>query len=75
MGGRRAHLSHRVTWGVIGLVGVTVSALWVAWRWPDHTLLHFWLVTQAVPILYLLLAWWGVDASSPAASISQSDVV
>jgi hypothetical protein len=51
-------------WGVIGLVAVTVAALWVAWRWPDQTLMHFWLVTQVVPVVYLLLAGWGVEAPS-----------
>jgi hypothetical protein len=57
-------------WGVIGLVAVTVAALWVAWRWPDQTLMHFWLVTQVVPVVYLLLAGWGVEAPSP-----ENDVV
>jgi len=51
-------------WGVIGLVVVTVAALWTAWRWPDQTLMHFWLVTQVVPVVYLFLAWWGVDTAS-----------
>ena len=55
-------------WGLIGVVVVTVASLWVAWRWPDHTSWHFWLVTQLVPLIYLLLAWWGVDRSSAHSS-------
>lgn len=56
---------------MVGLVAVTIAALWVAWRWPEKTSLHFWLVTQLVPLVYLCLAWWGVDTSSP----HDSDVV
>ena len=61
---RSAHLSRRVTWGLISLIAVTVGALWAAWRWPEQTSMHFWLVTQVVPVVYLFLAWWGVDTSS-----------
>jgi hypothetical protein len=64
-------LSSRALWATIALVAVTIAALWVAWRWPDHTLLHFWLVTQMVPLVYLFLAWWGGDVSPP----HESDVV
>jgi hypothetical protein len=46
--------------GVVGLVGLTVSALGLAWLFPDMTLLHFVCVAQAVPVLYLLLAWLGM---------------
>jgi hypothetical protein len=35
----------------------------LAWRLPDMTLLHFLWVAQAVPVLYLLLAWWGIQPS------------
>ncbi|WP_255416370.1 MULTISPECIES: hypothetical protein [unclassified Limnohabitans] len=37
----------------------------MAWLLPDATLLHFLWVAQAVPVLYLLLAWWGTQASHP----------
>jgi hypothetical protein len=32
---------------------------------PDATLLHFLWVAQAVPVLYLLLAWWGIQTAHP----------
>lgn len=41
-----------------------------AWHWPDNTLMHFGLVTQVVPVVYLFLMWWGVDTSS-----AESDVI
>jgi hypothetical protein len=25
-------------------------------------LMHFWLVAQATPVLYVILAWWGANA-------------
>ena len=46
--------------GVVGLVALTVGALGVAWLLPDMTLLHFVCFAQAVPVLYLLLAWCGM---------------
>lgn len=54
-------LPRRALWGVVGLVALTVGSLGFAWLFPDVTLLHFLWVAQAVPILYLLLAWWGVQ--------------
>jgi hypothetical protein len=42
-------------------VALTVGSLGLAWLFPDVTLLHFLWVAQAVPVLYLLLAWWGVQ--------------
>jgi hypothetical protein len=47
---------------VVGLVVLTVGSLAVAWLFPDITLLHFLWVAQAVPVLYLLLAWWGIPS-------------
>ena len=67
---RSPQLSRRVKWGLIGLVVVTVAALWGAWHWPDNTLMHFGLVTQVAPVVYLFLMWWGVDTSS-----AESDVI
>jgi hypothetical protein len=50
----------RALLGVLGLVLLTVSALGLAWLFPDMTLLHFVFVAQAVPVLYLFLAWLGM---------------
>lgn len=54
-------LPRRALWGVVGLVVLTVGSLGLAWLMPDVTLLHFLWVAQAVPVLYLLLAWWGTQ--------------
>lgn len=51
-------LPHRTRVGLCLLVVVTVAALAVAWCWPDRTALHFWLVAQALPVFYAVLAWW-----------------
>jgi hypothetical protein len=53
-------LSMRALLGVVGLVLLTISALGLAWLFPDMTLLHFVCVAQAVPVLYLFLAWLGM---------------
>ena len=58
-------LSARAWWGVLGLVVLTVGSLGLAWLVPDATLLHFLWVAQAVPVLYLLLAWWGIQTAHP----------
>ena len=60
-----AVLSWRALWGVVGLVVFTVGALGLAWLLPDLTLLHFLCVAQAVPVLYLILAWWGIQTPHP----------
>jgi len=54
-------LPKRSLWGVVGLVVLTVGSLSLAWWMPNATLLHFLWVAQAVPVLYLLLAWWGTQ--------------
>jgi cobalamin biosynthesis protein CobD/CbiB len=54
--------NQRAFWGVLCLVVLTVLAMTVAWYWPEQPLLHFWLVAQAVPVLYVILAWWGAQA-------------
>jgi hypothetical protein len=54
-------LPRRALLGVVGLVVLTVGSLGLAWHWPDLTLLHFLWVAQALPVLYLLLAWWGIQ--------------
>jgi len=56
-------LPARSLWGVVGLVGLTVGSLGLAWLWPDATLLHFLCVAQAVPVLYFLLACWGTQST------------
>lgn len=58
-------LPRRSLWGVVGLVVLTVGSLGLAWLLPDVTLLHFLWVAQAVPVLYLLLAWWGMQDPHP----------
>ena len=52
-------LSARSLWGLWGLLLLTVGSLGLAWLFPNQTLLHFLWVAQAVPVLYLVLAWWG----------------
>ena len=54
-------LPRRALLGVLGLVVLTVGSLGLAWLLPDMTLLHFLWVAQAVPVLYFLLAWWGMQ--------------
>ncbi len=54
-------LPRRALWGVVGLLVLTVGSLGSAWLLPDVTLLHFLWVAQAVPLLYLWLAWWGTQ--------------
>ena len=57
-------LPRRALWGVAGLVVLTVGSLGLAWLLPDMTLLHFLWVAQAVPVLYCLLAWWGIQITN-----------
>jgi hypothetical protein len=52
-------LSKRSLLAVVGLVVLTVGSLGLAWVFPNQTLFHFLWVAQAVPVLYLFLAWWG----------------
>jgi hypothetical protein len=58
-------LPKRALWGVVGLVGLTVGSLGLAWLFPNATLLHFLWVAQAVPVLYLILVWWGIQTPQP----------
>lgn len=59
------NLSVRSLWGIAGLVLLTLASLGLAWLFPDMTMLHFLWVAQAVPVLYLLLVWWGTEPSHP----------
>lgn len=54
-------LPSRSLLGVMGLVVLTVGSLGLAWLFPNATMMHFLWVAQAVPVLYLLLAWWGTQ--------------
>ena len=58
-------LPRRALWGVVGLVVLTVGSLGLAWLFPDMTSLHFLWVAQTVPVLYLMLAWWGIQIAHP----------
>ena len=57
-------IPRRALLGVAALVSLTVGSLGLAWLMPETTLLHFLWVAQAVPVLYLLLAWWGTQGSA-----------
>ncbi|MEY4491530.1 MAG: hypothetical protein RLY41_1336 [Pseudomonadota bacterium] len=57
-------LAPRALWGTVALVVLSVGSLAWAWLWPDFTLLHFLWVAQAVPLLYVFLAWWGTQPAS-----------
>ena len=57
----------RALWGCVFLVVLTVGSLGLAWLFPEMTLLHFLWVAQVLPILYLLLVWWGTQTTPYAA--------
>lgn len=59
-------LSVRSLWGCVFLVVLTVGSLGLAWLFPEMTLLHFLWVAQALPVLYLLLVWWGTQTTQHA---------
>jgi len=44
--------------GVLLLALITVGGLCVAWWWPERTEWHYLIVTQLVPLCYVMLAWW-----------------
>jgi hypothetical protein len=48
----------RSVW-IVGLLilSTSISLVW-AWSQPQATLWHFWVVTQCVPIFYLVLSVW-----------------
>ena len=52
-------LSQRALMSLVFLIVLTVASLSAAWLWPDATWMHFAWVAQAVPVLYVLLMWWG----------------
>jgi len=61
-----AGLPARSLWGFVWLVVLTVGSLGLAWLFPDMTMLHFLWVAQILPILYLLLLWWGTQTMQQA---------
>ena len=63
-------MPRRALLGVAALVSLTVGSLALAWLMPEATLLHFLWVAQAVPVLYLLLAWWGTQGSETTKNAS-----
>ena len=59
-------LSRRAWLSLVFFVVLTVTSLTAAWFWPDATWMHFAWVAQAVPVLYVLLMWWGsTDMQEP----------
>jgi hypothetical protein len=54
----------RALCGMLVLACVTVGGLCFAWWHPEHTLWHFFVVTQLIPLFYLGLSWW--TAARPA---------
>jgi hypothetical protein len=41
------------------LLCVTLVAVTLVWWFPNESLLHFWVVTQILPLLYCALTYWG----------------
>ena len=52
-------LSQRARLSLVMLLVLTIASLAAAWLWPDATWLHFAWVAQTVPVLYVVLMWWG----------------
>ena len=52
-------LSQRALLSLVLLIVLTVVSLSAAWLWSEATWMHFAWVAQAVPVLYVLLMWWG----------------
>jgi hypothetical protein len=59
-------LSRRASLSLVFFVVLTVTSLTGAWLWPEATWMHFAWVAQAVPVLYVVLMWWGsTDMQEP----------
>ena len=59
-------LSQRAWLSLVMLFALTVMSLSAAWLWPDATWMHFAWVAQTVPVLYVVLMWWGsTDMQEP----------
>ena len=52
-------LSQRALLSLVFLIVLTVASLTAAWLWPEATWMHFAWVAQMVPVLYVVLMWWG----------------
>jgi hypothetical protein len=59
-------LAVRSLWGCVFLVMLTVGSLGIAWLFPEMTMLQFLWVAQLLPVLYLLLVWWGTQTTPQA---------
>ena len=44
------------------LASITLLSVTLVWFFPDESLWHFWLITQALPLIYCALAYWGTHA-------------
>ncbi len=59
-------LSQRAWLSLVFLLVLTIASLSAAWQWPDATWMHFAWVAQTVPVLYVVLMWWGsTDMQEP----------
>ena len=56
------HLSARSKWILLALTLVTVMGIGLVWWQPQESLWHFWLIAQALPVVYCLLTYWGSHA-------------
>jgi hypothetical protein len=54
-----SQLSKRAWVSLCILAVLTLASLAMAWWWPEKTWLHFAWVAQALPVLYVVLMWWG----------------
>ena len=55
-------LSARSKWILLALTLVTVMGIGLVWWQPQESLWHFWLIAQALPVVYGLLTYWGSHA-------------
>jgi hypothetical protein len=55
-------LSARSKWILLALTLVTVMGIGLVWWQPQESLWHFWLIAQALPLVYCLLTYWGGHA-------------
>jgi hypothetical protein len=48
----------RSVWVVFLLVFSTLAGLVLSWAWPHETIWQFWVMTQLLPLIYLILSIW-----------------
>ena len=56
------HLSARSKWVLLALTLVTLMGVGLVWWMPQESMWHFWLIAQALPVVYCLLTYWGGNA-------------